>query len=102
MCRLGASSPRNPHARDAAAAGTFSDESIPNAHTLCGALVSGPHSTSGGTDLYEDSRDDWRASEAGIDYSASVICAFGGYAALPHGAFGHCDARSRSPLDGRV
>jgi hypothetical protein len=40
-------------------------------------------------------------AEAGIDYSASAICAFGGYSALPAGAYDHC-VGVRTPLTARV
>lgn len=42
------------------------------------------------------------AARAGLDYSASAICAFAGFAALPPGALDHCDASIRSPFDGRA
>ena len=47
-----------------------------------------------------DVKSNYQEGEAAIDYSASVLCGFAGYAALPEAAFSHC-AR-RSPFAGRA
>lgn len=100
-CRLGGNFPRRPHSRDAAYP-IWSSASRANPHTLCGAVISGPWAPagSGGTDKYTDNRDNFRESEAGIDYSASLPCAMGGYAALSDGDVRGCD-NARTPLTGR-
>lgn len=106
-CRLGASYPTRLHSRDAAASawGTATQSDV---NTICGAIVSGPwvdpDAPPAGADEYDlfaNNRDQFQETEAAVDYSASVICAFGGLAAMPPGAFEHC-AGVRSPLDGRV
>jgi hypothetical protein len=74
---------------------------MPDTATLCGGIVSGPWTEPPGmTDGFTDSRAKFQESEAGIDYSGSVLCAFGGYAAMADGAFDKC-AGVRGPLHGR-
>lgn len=99
ICRLGAHYPLRSHSRDAALSAFTSDTAV-DPNTLCGAVVSGPFAEEGVTDKYLDDRKVYQASESGVDYSASVICAFGAYAAMPADAFEHCDG-VRSPLQGR-
>jgi hypothetical protein len=55
----------------------------------------------GATDAFLDTLLNYKETEAGLDYSASAICAFAGYAALPSDAFDHCEGTSRSPFEGR-
>lgn len=65
-------------------------------------MVSGcfEEDTAHGTDLFTDTKSMFQETEAAIDYSASILCAFGGYADLPAGSFSHCTGRS--PFDGRL
>jgi hypothetical protein len=99
-CRLGKHYPTHVHSRDSAYPNFSTTQ--PDANTLCGALVSGAFTKPpGSTDVYTDNRGNWYESEAGIDYSGSVICALGGYAAVPVGGFDHCPSM-RTPLTGRT
>jgi Glycosyl hydrolase family 9 len=99
-CRLGKSFPTHVHDRDAASPnwGTASADGS----TICGAVVSGawalPANTP--TDLFTDNRDKYEEAEPAVDYSASVLCAFGGYADVPDGGFDHCTG-VRTPQTGR-
>lgn len=69
-------------------------------HVLCGAIVSGPYTDSGGgTDKYTNNRRMWVESEAALDYSGAIACAFGGYAAMPASDLSSC--KSRTPFTGR-
>jgi hypothetical protein len=57
--------------------------------------------------MFTDDRDVYTESECGVDYSASALCAFAGYASEPNGAFDHCapdgtgPTTVRTPLTGR-
>jgi hypothetical protein len=107
-CRVGSRYPTRIHSRDAGYP-NFVTESKPDGSTLCGGIVSGPYPVglapsqdgpvSVGTDVYENDRNYWRASEVAVDYSAGLICAAMGYATLPDQAFAKCGARS--PFTGR-
>jgi hypothetical protein len=100
-CRLGKHYPTRVHSRDSAYPNWANINAL-DGNTLCGALVSGPFTSApGSTDVYTDNRAKYMESEAGIDYSASVICALGGYAAVPVGGFDHCPS-TRTPLTGRT
>jgi Glycosyl hydrolase family 9 len=98
-CRLGNHFPTHIHSRDAATPNWGTPN--PDGNTFCGAIVSGPCANPGPTDLFTDDRTKYQEAEAGIDYSGSVICAFGGYADQPSGAFDHCSG-VRSPLTART
>jgi hypothetical protein len=66
-------------------------------------MVSGPFKAPpGSTDLYTDDRSKYEETEAGVDYSGSIICALAGYASLAEHSFDHCSGAGRSPCDGRV
>jgi hypothetical protein len=102
--RLGKHFPRNPHSRDAAHP-AWANQKVPNPNTLCGGVVSGPYNEaapSSGTDVFTDMRFKYQSTEAAIDYSASIICAMGGFADLPKGTFSDCSVDNRSPLAGRA
>jgi Glycosyl hydrolase family 9 len=98
-CRFGKDYPKHIHSRDSAYPVFTTNQA---AQTHCGAVVSGPWTASpGSTDLFTDDRRKYTASEAGVDYSGSVLCALAGYAALPEGALDACTTVARSPFDGR-
>lgn len=99
-CRLGHHWPTRVRSRDAA--GHNFATLVSDRHLLCGAVVAGPWVEPGNTtDAYMNDRGDYRASAIGLELSGGVLCAFLGYAAPDVGAFDHCDAAERSPLDGR-
>jgi N-acetylglucosamine-6-phosphate deacetylase len=105
--RLGANYPTRLHSRDAAI-NSWGSATAADVNTICGAIVSGPwvDPAAKGTkpeeyDLYNNNRDEFQETEAALDYSASVLCAFAGYAAMPAKAFDHC-LGVRGPLAGRV
>jgi hypothetical protein len=99
LCSLGNSFPTKVHSREVSD-GQLKNDNGPDKFTLCGGVVSGPWTEAGGyTDYYGNRRTEWRESEAAVDYSAGLICAFGAYASLPDSALAGCGARG--PLDGR-
>lgn len=97
------------HSRDPAYP-NFRQPTVPNAHTLCGAQVTGPYAeqtdlsapVTEGTDVYYNDRTRWKESEPAVDYGASTMCAMLGYAALPDGAFAHCNPYIRNVFTGRT
>ena len=100
-CSLGTHYPRHVHSRDAATP-YFKTPTHTDPNTLCGGIVSGPWSTpSTSTDRFTDDRNKYEETEAGLDYSGSALCAFGGYAAVANGGFSGCTG-VRGPLTGRV
>jgi Glycosyl hydrolase family 9 len=87
--RLGNFFPRHIHSRDATEYPFYTE--APDKNTLCGAIVSGPAVS----EAYTDTRSDYTQSEAAIDYTGGVLCAFGAYAAQASGSFDACgDVRS--------
>jgi Glycosyl hydrolase family 9 len=100
-CRFGQSYPTHVHSRDASYPNWGTTK--PDGNTLCGAMVSGPFTAPpGSTDLYTDDRSKYEETEAGVDYSGSIICALAGYASLAEHSFDHCSGAGRSAFDGRV
>ena len=98
--------PTKIHSRDTSFP-NFRNNGPEDMHTLCGALVSGPYENTAeedgpvreGTDLYENDRRRWQASEAAIDYTSSLVCTLMSYATMPDSLFTSCPARS--PFTGR-
>ena len=98
--------PTKLHSRDASFP-YFYDTTKDDPATVCGAIVSGPYENTVnmdgpvrmGTDLYENDRRRWQASEAAIDYTSSLVCTLMAYAAMPDSLFEGCDART--PFTGR-
>lgn len=93
------------HSRDAAVP-NWRKPNLPDGNTLCGAIVSGPwEPPPANTDKFTDDRNKFQEAEAGIDYSGSVLCALGGWAAQPAGAYDHCTGSlnvGRTALTARV
>eukprot|EP00892_Ulva_mutabilis_P000071 jgi/Ulvmu1/10064/UM006_0011.1 len=106
MVGIGRYFPTKVHSRDAAYPYFYNDREE-NTGMLCGGLVSGPYArnspTDGpvrqGTDMYENDRERWQASEAAIDYTSSLVCTLMAYATMPDSLFEDCPARS--PFTGR-
>ena len=102
---MGRNFPTKVHSRDVAYPYFNSNEEEDTA-TLCGAIVSGPFAATNrtggvaeGTDLYENDRQRFQASETAIDYTSSLVCTMMAYATMPDSAFADCPARS--PFTGR-
>eukprot|EP00892_Ulva_mutabilis_P000072 jgi/Ulvmu1/10065/UM006_0012.1 len=99
MVGMGTHFPTKLHSRDVAYP-NFRSSDIEDTATLCGAIVSGPYAaTANGpvtesTDLYENDRRRWQASETAIDYSSSLVCALMAYAAMPDSLLEGCPART--------
>eukprot|EP00892_Ulva_mutabilis_P000079 jgi/Ulvmu1/10071/UM006_0018.1 len=103
---MGDDYPTKLHNRDVAWPNFWNNDG-PDVAPLCGGLVSGPYEnfdrvdgpTNRGTDLYENNRLRWQASEPAIDYTASLVCSLMSYAEMPDSLFSGCSARS--PFIGR-
>ena len=94
-CRYGDDFPTRVHSREVSY--PFFFQKTPardDNHVLCGGIVSGPYSTKGATDKYTNNRSMWVESEAALDYSGAVACAFGGYAALSRADLSSCSSRT--------
>eukprot|EP00892_Ulva_mutabilis_P000098 jgi/Ulvmu1/10089/UM006_0036.1 len=104
MVGIGANYPTKLHSRDASYP-SFERSDIEDTGTLCGGIVSGPFAaptdgpTDTGTDLYENDRRRWQASETAIDYTSSLVCAVMAYATMPDDMLVGCPART--PFTGR-
>ena len=98
-CSMGANFPTRLHSRDVAYPNFASDTEFDTA-TLCGAIVSGPYAApqngpvEEGTDLYENDRRRWQASETAIDYTSSLVCTMMAYASTPDELLEGCPART--------
>lgn len=105
-CRLGAHFPTKLHSRDAAFP-NWGSPAADDGNTMCGAMATGPYLGSisnpvlsnSNPDRYLNNRAFWPESEPGIDFTASMVCALMGYAALPENSFSTCNVRT--PFTGR-
>eukprot|EP00892_Ulva_mutabilis_P000076 jgi/Ulvmu1/10069/UM006_0016.1 len=106
MVGIGRYYPTRIHSRDISVPNFYNND-FPDNAPMCGALVSGPYENPSamdgpvreGTDLYEDNRLRWQASEAAIDYTSSLVCTLMAYATMPDSLFEDCPART--PFTGR-
>ena len=93
-CRYGKKFPTRVHSREVSYPFFEKKSTRDDNHVLCGGVVSGPYSTKGATDKYTNDRRKWVESEAALDYSGAVACAFGGYAALSTSDLSSCSSRT--------